>query len=503
MAIWDNKPEENIIIQSATSQKCLSCGGTIKFNTREGMLVCDACGNRYYPESFELNELLSERRELDIDSEEAKKRAEEDAYKIERVPKHEIICNSCGATVVTDVNTVSTFCAFCGSTAIVSDRLKKEFRPDYIVPFKLTKDDAIKKVKEFTATRRFLPRGYNSPETFKKITGIYVPFWLVDGECRMDVGGSATKISNGFEEYYDVRRKGVFHLCGVPFDGSKKISDKMMEAIEPFDYSDLVPFKDAYLEGMYAERYDLTPRDMSERIANRFRDYMYNMGADMIRHGGYAKTSIDDDRSISNKYKCNYALLPVWLLSYNYDGGTYRVAVNGQTGDIDGRVPESEAKRKWWKFGMYAKKLTLAYIIIGFFLALLVGLAGALEGLEFNPMVFGIFLAASYIALAACAVLHFNGKMISGDVFFDFIFKWLDSVNRSIDEEDSKINTTQEMPDVSEYLDRTEKVNIQKIESPSAAHAYTQMVAAGVRRDIPDENVNRRGGVYDRFLDMR
>lgn len=487
MAIWDEKVEELVVTESADSHKCLSCGGLVRFNTREGMLQCVSCGNRYYPESFELNELLSDRKELDVDSPEAKKREEEDPYKLERKPKHEIICNSCGATVITEVNTVSTFCAFCGSNAIVKGRLKKEFRPDFIVPFKLTKSEAIDKVKAWAKERHFVPSSFDTMSNYEKITGIYVPFWLVDTDCYMDIGGSGIKYVEDVPMYYDIRRKGIYKLKRVPFDGSRKINDKLMEAIEPFDYSEMVPFVDSYLEGMYAERYDLTPKDMVDRIANRFRDYMYDVGSEMLYFSGYKDVVADDDRSISKNYKCAYALLPVWLLSFNYNGITYRVAVNGQTGEVQGNVPESNFKRGLWKFGQYFKRLVWVYLAV-ILIFMLYGYA--MFTTSETPMSFAVAGIYSLVGIIAVTILFYGvrrGVSFAGEdsPTADFIVRWIDSIDRKVNEMNSDINKVDAMPSIEEYLDRTYKTNIIKEDTPSMAGT----VMATVKSSIQAENM--------------
>ena len=43
----------------------------------------------------------------------------------------------------------------------------------------------------------------------------------------------------------------------IPADGSSKMDDAYMDAIEPFDYSGLVDFDAAYLSGYLADKYDV------------------------------------------------------------------------------------------------------------------------------------------------------------------------------------------------------------------------------------------------------
>ena len=46
-------------------------------------------------------------------------------------------------------------------------------------------------------------------------------------------------------------RVGDADFVRVPVDGSSKMPDAHMDAIEPFDYSDLKPFSTAYLPAFW------------------------------------------------------------------------------------------------------------------------------------------------------------------------------------------------------------------------------------------------------------
>ena len=52
----------------------------------------------------------------------------------------------------------------------------------------------------------------------------------------------------------------------VPVDGSTNIDDALMESIEPFDISEAVDFKTAYLNGYLADKYDISVEDMKIRL---------------------------------------------------------------------------------------------------------------------------------------------------------------------------------------------------------------------------------------------
>ncbi|MCR4556377.1 MAG: hypothetical protein K5779_00950 [Saccharofermentans sp.] len=159
---------EDIRVYSSNDTKCPSCGGKLVFEPVEQMLKCDFCGNTYTPEKLELLSQLP-----DIDAGAADENEDD---------KCEIVCNSCGAVLITDKNTAATSCSFCGSPAIISRRLTKQFRPDYLIPFKTTREEAQEKFIEFVKGKKYVPRDYLNKSNLNKIQGIRS---LLDNEFQM------------------------------------------------------------------------------------------------------------------------------------------------------------------------------------------------------------------------------------------------------------------------------------------------------------------------------
>ena len=103
------------------SYKCPHCGGNLVYSVEEQLLVCSFCGNGITAEKLSLLSRINPPDQGEADEDE---------------DRQEITCNSCGAKIIADKNTSATFCAFCGSPSLVTQRLTKRFRPDYVIPFK-------------------------------------------------------------------------------------------------------------------------------------------------------------------------------------------------------------------------------------------------------------------------------------------------------------------------------------------------------------------------------
>ncbi|MBO4636148.1 MAG: hypothetical protein J5685_03280 [Clostridiales bacterium] len=323
MALWDDAAE-------TSSVKCPNCAGNLVFDVSLSKNYCKNCGGLFMPETFESAGTL-EFRDLKPAADE-----EED--------KTEFVCDSCGAVLVTDENTAATFCAFCGSPTLIKRRLTQEFRPDYIIPFKITKEDACNRFREYVKATKYAPNDFVTEDGLKKITGFYVPFWLLDAVCHTDIIGSGVINDLQTKTVFNIDRTIDFKVRKVPFDGSKKISNLLMEAIEPYDYSELKPYNDMYIPGFFAQRYDESALDMTERIQSRMDSHARQLVKNFAAKE-YNEVSVSSNSSYSTDFSQSYALFPVWFLRYKYKDLNYTFVVNGQTGEVSGSVPYSNIKR--------------------------------------------------------------------------------------------------------------------------------------------------------------
>lgn len=372
MAIWDSPTKNSRFGSSATavfsanSIKCPNCASNLVFDASHGANICRNCGGLFDPETLDKVGsfgLVSPEKDYDGTIEISK----EDENRVE------IVCNSCGAEIVTDKNTSSTFCAFCGSPALVTRRLTREFKPDYIIPFKFDKEKAIKLFEEHCAKIDHLPKNFKSKKFLSKMTGLYVPTWIISTEVEVNVVGKGNKgkmVDSAYSENhastvgnYSMLTYGKvrFRLKNVPFDGERQIADRLMAAAEPFDYSELESFRPEYLQGFFAEKYDEQPLDMTDRIYKRLDKYALKV-CDEVTFG-YDDFVPDSSASITryNNQNIKYALLPCWFLSFEYDGRTYQYIVNGQTGKVSGEFPYAKGWETIERTGRRAKMNAVSF----------------------------------------------------------------------------------------------------------------------------------------------
>lgn len=336
-----------------TNYQCPSCTGPLHFSEKSGKLECEYCGSSF--EAAEIEALYAQNGQAQTNDESAHERAEagscwgDDAEQIQVYS-----CPSCGAELICDVNTAATSCPYCGNPSIIPGKLGGALKPDYVIPFKLNRQDAVAALKKFYKKKRLLPGSFASANHIEEIQGVYVPFWLFDQTAEADVefrGERISVIRSGDEEitttkHYAIHRSGTVTFEKVPVDGSTKMPDGHMDAIEPFDYTELTPFSTAYLPGFLADKYDVS----SEKSAGRAQRRAAESAVQALRATVHGYDAVrEQSRTVNIRQdKISYALLPVWMLSTKWNGKNYLFAMNGQTGKLVGDLPVS-----WKKFWGY------------------------------------------------------------------------------------------------------------------------------------------------------
>ena len=375
-----------------TNYQCPACTGPLHYSAKRGKLECDYCGS-----SFDVAEIeaLYARKEAEAAAAKQAADAKAEAAQAARAEAVEAAaasggwdtsdlsrdwgaeadglrvysCPSCGAELICDQSTAATACPYCGNPAIVPGQFSGALRPDYILPFRLSKDDAVQALRAHYKGKPFLPRSFTSANHIEQIQGVYVPFWLFDGGAE---GAASYRASNtnvyetgDYEitetRHYHVVRAGSLAFEKIPVDASSKMPDDHMDSIEPFDYAQLRPFSTAYLPGYLADKYDVTIDDSRDRADTRCRETLAQALRDTVT--GYGACVTEREDIALRRGKVHYALLPVWMLSTKWRGQDFLFAMNGQTGKLVGDLP-TDRGRFWGMFAAIAAPLTVALTAI-------------------------------------------------------------------------------------------------------------------------------------------
>ncbi len=339
--------QKAVTIMNETSRvleyKCPCCGAALTYAHGSSELACGACGNHFDMEAVQAyndDTVKEDTFSWEAQSEQAFSEAEQAALQT-------FTCPSCAGVLITDGATAATFCPFCGNPAILPGRLSGDIRPDGLIPFHLTREDALDAFARFARHKPLLPKDFLSRQKLEKVSGVYVPFWLYDCDGSLDARYRATRVhtwSDGRYHYtktshYLLRRGANAQFGGIPMDASSKMDDTIMESIEPFDYAKLTDFDTAYLSGYLADKYDVPAVSGAQRVKERVAESIDALLQPTF--AGYASVVPQQKQVRITQSKAKYVLLPVWMLTCRYGEKTYTYAMNAQTGKLTGTLPVS------------------------------------------------------------------------------------------------------------------------------------------------------------------
>lgn len=382
----------------ALDSKCPSCGAQIIWEPSIEKFKCEYCASLFSADEF---------LKLQENEEENSKRGNEELVSFK--------CNNCGAEIVSDVNTYSTFCVYCGSSAILKDKINSEDMPDYVIPFKITEEDARSAYNELLKGKMLLPRKFRKTKLSEKIRGIYIPFWAYDITYDGDIKFEGVDIEKWEDDeyeyekrkYYDVIVRGHYEYEKVLCDASRFFNDDLMDSISPFDLNALIKYNHAFLCGYLADTYDVSKEESFNIAKERTTNSCISVAR---RESLHDEDHYTDDNLIIDKTKTYHLYLPVYILSVPFKKKIYTFAMNGQTGKLIGNLPIG--------------KIRYTLSIVSFFLILFLGLFFLLNNTDMNEN--GALVGAAFVSIIAVIIfgfiLHSRYKLVNTEYYaFDYL----------------------------------------------------------------------------------
>ena len=373
--------------EKITVYQCPACTGPLKFDGKIGKLKCEYCGSTYTTQ--EIEKLFADKNEsavaADAAAQEKADKAEEAAaaaaaqagdpeaasgWGSDAAHMRAYNCTTCGAELICDETTAATSCPYCGNPTVIPGKFSGVDRPDYVIPFKVDKKQAVSSFKDYYKGRLLLPRSFESDNHIEEIKGVYVPFWMFSGEVSGRAQYEAYKEDRrraGNEEivrreHFDVHREGSMKFSKIPVDASTKMPDDLMDSIEPFDYKEMRPFAMEYMPGFLANKYDVAKKESRERADDRARQSFRSALRNSVKN--YNNVTVKSQSEEIHPEKAEYGMLPVWLLSTNFEDKNYLFAMNGQSGKMIGDLPVSKFKLAAWVIGVFAAVFAVMHFLI-------------------------------------------------------------------------------------------------------------------------------------------
>ena len=373
---------------TAINFTCPSCGAPQKFSPATGTLVCEFCRTKT---TIEVSGDIIHEYEFT------------EAVEALNTQKNQIIekdikCKKCGGSFTLTPYSFSSNCPYCNTPAITD--FIREITPKSLIPFTLTHKKAQVLFKKWVGSRWFAPNAFKKYlDGDNTLTGYYLPYWTYDSDTTSPYQGlrgdiyyvtvTKTIVQNGRQRQVRAQEprinwtpvSGVVYVSfdDVTIGASKTISRAILDSLEPWDTTSLVPFDEKYLSGFEAEEYtvgldngfEYAKAKMAHKIEQNIR---YDIGGD--------QQQIQQVHTQHNDITYKNVLFPVWTASFNWNNKAYYYAINAQSGKIVGERPYSYIKI------IFAVLTTLSFI--GGFLYL--NESGLLQELNSNASVIFINL---------------------------------------------------------------------------------------------------------------
>lgn len=325
--------------------KCSYCGGALKYDAEIHMLVCEYCLAMFPVEKTEEEKLLSKGSDQQDRTKNAAYKMDFPEADIEEMECSIYKCQGCGAELVINDVEAATYCAYCGQPSVIFNRIARRRRPDYIIPFSVTKNAAIVNIREKFLKGIFVPKEIKhfNPDLLR---GIYVPYMLYDVRCRSrQLIKSSVPVTTPFNSsssktIYCYRDAEAF-FSELPVDASSRIINEFTERLEPYYKNAMVEFKAEYLSGFYADLEDDDYANLKQIVKNRTGPMTDERILSTVP--GQGQTLLRSKSSFRLEKEA-YALFPVWFMQFHREDETYTIMVNGQTGKVVATMPSDRRK---------------------------------------------------------------------------------------------------------------------------------------------------------------
>lgn len=333
-----SEEKETAVTETA---KCPSCGANLVYDVASGGLKCPYCGEEKalrhdnYSAEIALSELFRTR---------AKEwNSETRSFR----------CKNCGAVTVLSKKEIAKDCAFCGTSNIVEQEDMSGLRPNGVLPFTVTKEQAGEALKKWAKKRAFAPNKMRKSVSAEKINGNYMPCFTFDAravskyEGRLGEYYYVTKTVNGKQvqerrvRYFNVRGTHEGNYDDVAIQASDRIPANAASKLQPFDTNDSQEYSPNFLFGFTATQYTKG----GEQCWKEAKDVM----SDAERRAILSKYAYDvvDYLNVDTDYfdvTYKYVLLPIYVGHYLFKEKVYNFFVNGRNGKVAGQAPKSPLK---------------------------------------------------------------------------------------------------------------------------------------------------------------
>ena len=319
--------------------KCPCCGANMVYDSEKGKLYCEHCDT-----VVEVRAKTSEEQAFERLLSQTNEWGEE---------THVFRCENCGAQEILSNGEIAKRCPFCGTTNIVRTDELPGLKPNAVVPFSISKDDAVKRVKHWAHKKLYAPRRFRKGAKPEDVSGMYMPAFSFDTVTDAWYNGVLgkyhyrTRRVNGRtvqERYlvtFPIRGNYSTSFDDILIQDSDKIGQKSLNDLQPFDTNESKEYRQEYLSGYTAGQYSKDGLACWEEAKGVIHGQLKS--AILFRYDYDTVVSFNLDFQCRNTtYK--YLLLPVYVGYCGWKKKLYHFFVSGHNGKVTGKTPVSPLK---------------------------------------------------------------------------------------------------------------------------------------------------------------
>ncbi len=332
------------------SSVCQNCGSDLFFNPKTNSLTCKYCESNFYLPTSRKNAVIV--RQYDAGFHPSVFNKNLNCYK----------CVTCGSTYFMTTEGHSSRCPHCGNSEI---ELTTEpgFCADGVVPFKITKQEASEKMKEYLKNNHKIPKELRKMAETQKLMAVLVPVWNFSFNLYAEYSAIESYAKKGFD--------GMYYTASNPIFGEKEKRIKsldecatagedetFLDLFDEKDYAQIVPY---YPEYSFGSRVQPITKDIHsfydkivEKSKNEYKSQLMKELLDRKNDTHNIEISVN-----SGDVFFNFAYVPVYVNVFNYKKKRYKIFISGTTGKVKGKTPTST----WYKIRRFLRVVGIGALI--------------------------------------------------------------------------------------------------------------------------------------------
>jgi len=351
---------------------CPGCGGPLEFDPEHGKLYCPHCGETG-------GEIPAG--ETEVRSEDFLVKLRELEAGAEQTEQLMVSCNGCGAEITLEPNVVADRCPYCGTPIVAKSHSKSRIRPSSLLPFRLTREEAVTSYLKWISSLWFLPGNVKKEAKMTSPSGVYLPHWCYDTVAVTSYTGargeyyyvpvSYTETVNGktVRKTRMERRTRWYPAAGTVQNdfsdlltpATRSLPEELIEELTPWDLPELQPYDADYIRGFREESYSISLADGFAATEKLMKPAITETVEGDIGGDTQMITSM---RISYHDIKFQHLLLPVWVGSFSHNKQVYPVTINARTGEVQGKRPYSALKITALVLFVIAVVLTAIYFVM-------------------------------------------------------------------------------------------------------------------------------------------